>query len=85
LPSPTKERTGGSLGLETAILLIIFVVESSAFAYTVMTTDIYSFPESNEALNAVIEELSSLGRLNANILLYRSDADIDEVTTSIDD
>ena len=45
----------GITGLETAIVLIAFVVVASVFAYTVLTAGIYSSQQSKEAINAGIE------------------------------
>lgn len=72
----------GITGLETAIILIAFVVVASVFAYTVITAGIYSSQKSNEAVNAAIEEVRSSVRTTGNILAYRGDVDTDGVASS---
>jgi archaeal flagellin FlaB len=67
----------GITGLETAIILIAFVVVASVFAYTVMTAGIYSSQKANEAVNAAIEEVRSSIRATGNVLAYRGEVDTD--------
>lgn len=76
----TDER--GVTGLETAIILIAFVVVASVFAYTVITAGIYSSQKSNEAVNAAIEEVRSSVRTTGNVLAYRGDVDTDGVAST---
>jgi flagellin FlaB len=86
LPAFAKARFDerGITGLETAIILIAFVVVASVFAYTVLTAGIYSSQKSNEAVNAAIEEVRSSVILNGNVLAYAGDVDIDGDTTTAD-
>ena len=49
----------GITGLETAIILIAFVVVASVFSYTVLTAGVFSSQKSSEAVNAAIDEVRS--------------------------
>ena len=74
----------GITGLETAIILIAFVVVASVFAYTVLTAGIFSSQKSNEAVNAAIEEVRSSVRINGNTIAYNGSVDIDGNTSTSD-
>jgi flagellin FlaB len=74
----------GITGLETAIILIAFVVVASVFPYTVLTTGIFSSQKSNEAVNAAIEEVRSSIVPAGNVVAYKGEADIDGATATID-
>ena len=60
-PTPTKKVRGqrGITGLETAIILIAFVVVASVFAFTVLSTGIFSSERSKETVYSGIEEARS--------------------------
>ena len=49
----------GITGLETAIILIAFVVVASVFAFTVLSTGIFSSERSKETVFAGIKEAQS--------------------------
>lgn len=49
----------GITGLETAIILIAFIVVASVFAYTVLTAGVFSSQKANESVNAAIQEVRS--------------------------
>ena len=59
MPSRTREWLGrdqrGITGLETAIILIAFVVVASVFAYTVLSAGIFSSEKGKEAIHAGLE------------------------------
>lgn len=75
----------GITGLETAIILIAFVVVASVFAYTVMTAGIYSSQKANEAVNSAIEEVRSSISPSGKVLAYTRSVDTDGLATSTDD
>ncbi len=84
----TRESWGsqrGITGLETAIILIAFVVVASVFAFTVLTSGIYGAEKSKEAVNASIEEVRSSLVLKGNTLAYHGSVDTDGVVTSTAD
>lgn len=60
MPSVTMKRLGrdqrGITGVETAIVLIAFVVVASVFAYTVLSAGIFSSEKSKEAIYAGLEQ-----------------------------
>ena len=75
----------GITGLETAIILIAFVVVASVFAYTVLTAGIYSSQKANESVNAAVDEVRSSVTLGGNTIAYTGSVDIDGVASTTDD
>ena len=74
----------GITGLETAIILIAFVVVASVFAYTVLTAGIFSSQKSNEAVNAAIDEVRSSVAPAGSTIAYKGSVDIDRATSTSD-
>ena len=74
----------GITGLETAIILIAFIVVASVFAYTVLTAGVFSSQKSNEAVNAAIEEVRSSITITGNTIAYKGSVDIDGDTSTSD-
>ena len=74
----------GITGLETAIILIAFVVVASVFAYTVLTAGIFSSQKSNEAVNAAIEEERSSIVVSGNTIAHQGNVDNDGATATPD-
>jgi len=61
------KREEGITGLETAIILIAFVVVASVFAYTVLSAGIFSSEKGKEAVHSGLEEArSTLGACLSN-------------------
>ena len=60
-PGPPGRLTGetGITGLETAIILIAFVVVASVFAFTVLSTGLFSSQKSRETVLTALEETQS--------------------------
>ncbi|MFA4835816.1 MAG: archaellin/type IV pilin N-terminal domain-containing protein [Dehalococcoidia bacterium] len=54
-----NKKQKGITGLETAIILIAFVVVAAVFAYTVLSAGLFSSQESSEAVYAGLEEAQS--------------------------
>jgi flagellin FlaB len=81
----TLRSERGDTGLETAIILIAFVVVASVFAYTVLTAGVFSSQKSSETVNAAIDEVRSNITLNGNTIAYKGDVDIDGVATTTAD
>jgi flagellin FlaB len=75
----------GITGLETAIILIAFVVVASVFAYTVLTAGVFSSQKSSETVNAAIDEVRSNITLNGNTIAYKGAVDIDGNATTTSD
>jgi len=49
-------RQKGITGIETAIILIAFVIVASVFAYVVLTAGLFSTQKANEAIHSGLEE-----------------------------
>lgn len=66
----------GITGLETAIILIAFVVVASVFAYTVLSAGLFSTQKSQEAVYSGIAETSSTMEPRGTVVAYKGDANI---------
>lgn len=62
------KNQGGITGLETAIILIAFVVVAAVFAYTVLSAGLFSSQKSSEAVYAGLEETQSTLELKGAVL-----------------
>ncbi|MFP3975415.1 MAG: archaellin/type IV pilin N-terminal domain-containing protein [Dehalococcoidia bacterium] len=60
----------GITGLETAIILIAFVVVASVFAYTVLSAGVFSTQKSQEAVYSGMEETQSTMQLKGAVIGY---------------
>ena len=58
----------GITGLETAIVLIAFVVVSSVFAFASLSTGLFSSDKSKETINAGLEEASGTVELRGSLI-----------------
>ena len=61
----------GITGLETAIILIAFVVVASVFAFTVLSTGIFSSERSKETVYAGLEEVRSTLEPRGSVIAFR--------------
>ena len=84
-PEPPPNGQRGITGLETAIILIAFVVVASVFAYTVLTAGIFSSQKANESVNAAVDEVRSSITVAGNIIAYTGAVDVDGVATTTAD
>jgi archaeal flagellin FlaB len=64
-----RKRQGqkGITGIETAIILIAFVIVASVFAYVVLTAGLFSTQKANEAIHAGLEEAQSTIEVKGNV------------------
>ncbi|MFH1141756.1 MAG: archaellin/type IV pilin N-terminal domain-containing protein [Chloroflexota bacterium] len=71
----------GITGLETAIILIAFVVVASVFAYTVLSAGIFSAEKGKEAIHAGLETARSSMEVVGGIVAKDTDSDneVDQV------
>ncbi|MCH7705826.1 MAG: hypothetical protein IIB33_02120 [Chloroflexi bacterium] len=78
-PVATKER--GVTGLETAIILIAFVVVASVFAYTVLSAGIFSAQKGQEAIYTGLKQARSSMSMVGGIIIKDTDGDnlVDEM------
>jgi flagellin FlaB len=67
----------GITGLETAIILIAFVVVASVFAYTVLSAGIFSSQKAKEAIYSGLEEVRASLSLKGSIVAEDTDDDED--------
>jgi len=64
-----NDDQSGITGLETAIILIAFVMVASVLAYVVLTAGLYSAQKAKEAVHAGLDEVRSCMELRGNVLL----------------
>ena len=67
--APSHEK--GITGLETAIILIAFVVVASVFAFTVLSTGIFASERSKETVFAGLEEAKSSIEPRGSVIAYK--------------
>jgi len=63
-----RKSQEGITGLETAIILIAFVIVASVFAYVVLSAGLYSSQKAKEAVNAGLESTMSTLEVKGNII-----------------
>jgi flagellin FlaB len=77
-----RERSGdqrGITGIETAIILIAFVIVASVFAYVVLSAGLFSTQKAKEAIHAGLEEAKSTIEVKGNIYGKMEDSVLQEV------
>jgi flagellin FlaB len=62
-----RDNQKGITGLETAIILIAFVIVASVFAYVVLSAGLFSTQKAKESVYAGLEEAQSTIELKGNI------------------
>lgn len=67
----------GITGLETAIILIAFVVVASVFAYTILSAGIYSSEKGKEAIHSGLSTARASMQLSGPVLAMDTDSDND--------
>jgi flagellin FlaB len=72
-----KSGVRGITGLETAIILIAFVVVAAVFAYTVLSAGIFSTQKSQETVYSGLEEASGSMQLKSGVIAEDAGADLD--------
>ena len=85
LPMRVRADQRGITGLETAIVLIAFVVVASVFAFAILTTGLISSEESKEAVLGALEETQSTVSLRGAVVAHATTslASIDHVTFQV--
>ncbi|MBT4511293.1 MAG: hypothetical protein HOC20_03665 [Chloroflexi bacterium] len=78
-----KQNQQGITGLETAIILIAFIVVASVFAYTVLSAGLFSSQKTEEVLHTGIEEAESTIKVLGNVLAYKGTASGDECVAKL--
>ena len=80
-----RRSESGITGLETAIILIAFVVVASVFSFTVLTSGIFGAEKSKEAVSASFDEVRSSMTLKGNTIAYTGAVDNDGAPTTTTD
>jgi flagellin FlaB len=62
-----NEKQQGITGIETAIILIAFVIVASVFAYVALSAGLFSTQEAKEAIYSGLEEAKSTIEIKGNI------------------
>jgi len=65
----------GLTGLETAIILIAFVIVAAAFAFTVLNMGVQTAQKSKEVMGTGLSEASSVIELDGAVIAYDNDDD----------
>jgi flagellin FlaB len=71
----------GITGLETAIILIAFVVVAAVFAFTVLSTGVFSAERSKETIYAGLQEAKSSLEPRGSVIAYSGGYDTTNTTT----
>ncbi len=71
--STTRQR--GITGLETAIILIAFVVVAAVFAFTVLSSGIFASERSKETIYSGLKETTSTLEPKSSVIAVRGDVD----------
>ena len=78
-----KRNERGITGLETAIILIAFVVVASVFAYTVLSAGIFSSEKGKEAIHSGLEQARGTMEVVGGVIA--KDTGVPTTSTSADD
>jgi archaeal flagellin FlaB len=78
-----SQNEKGITGLETAIILIAFVVVASVFAFTVLSTGIFASERSKETVFAGLEEAKSSIEPRGSVIAYKGRVNSDEASETI--
>jgi len=73
----------GITGLETAIILIAFVVVASVFAYTVLSAGIFSSQKGKEAIYSGLDEARAAVEPKGSMLAYKGEVGVTETAVKI--
>jgi len=73
----------GITGLETAIILIAFVVVASVFAYTVLSAGIFSSQKGQEAIYKGLSETRSTLELKGDVIAQAANDTVGNVTFTV--
>ncbi|MFP3975413.1 MAG: archaellin/type IV pilin N-terminal domain-containing protein [Dehalococcoidia bacterium] len=73
----------GITGLETAIILIAFVVVASVFAYTVLSAGLFSSQKSQEAVHSGLRETRSTLEICGGIIAKSNSTNVTEIAFTL--
>jgi flagellin FlaB len=75
-----RERQEGITGLETAIILIAFVIVASVFAYVVLSAGLFSSQKAKEAVNAGLDSTMATVEIRGNIVAKMVGNEVTEIS-----
>jgi len=78
-----NEDQRGITGLETAIILIAFVMVATVFAYVVLSAGLFSSQQAKEAIYKGIEQSKSTIALRGNVLANMTAGAVDKIYFSV--
>jgi|WetSurMetagenome_2_1015567.scaffolds.fasta_scaffold643846_1 archaeal flagellin FlaB len=68
IPKISLRHLSGITGLETAIIMIAFVVVAAVFAYTILSAGLFSTQKSQEAVYSGLEKSQSVPVIKGNVM-----------------
>lgn len=74
-----RKREEGITGLETAIILIAFVIVASVFAYVVLSAGLFSSQKAKEAVTAGIQTTMATVEIRGNVLARMQGGTVSEI------
>ncbi|HUT68231.1 MAG TPA: archaellin/type IV pilin N-terminal domain-containing protein [Dehalococcoidales bacterium] len=74
-----RKNQEGITGLETAIILIAFVIVASVFAYVVLSAGLFSSQKVKEAVNAGLQSTMATVEIRGNIVAKMVDREVTEI------
>lgn len=74
-----RQKQEGITGLETAIILIAFVIVASVFAYVVLSAGLFSAQKAKEAVNAGIQSTMSTVEIKGDIIAKMESREVTEL------
>jgi flagellin FlaB len=73
----------GITGLETAIILIAFVIVASVFAYVVLSAGLFSSQKTKEAINGGLQSTMSTLEIKGNVVAKMDDGVVSHIYFSV--
>jgi flagellin FlaB len=73
----------GITGLETAIILIAFVIVASVFAYVVLSAGLFSSQKAKEAVNAGLDATMAVVEIKGDIIAKMEDGKLTQLTFGV--
>jgi len=74
-----RQKQEGITGLETAIILIAFVIVASVFAYVVLSAGLFSSQKAKEAVNAGVQSTMRTVELKGNIIAKMENSEVTNI------
>ena len=78
-----KHSQRGITGLETAIVLIAFVVVSSVFAFAALSTGLFSSDKAKETISAGLSEARGTLELRGSVVAKKGTTNVDEIVLQV--